>query len=573
MYTAQGEKISDRIPSSNFAIWWDGDLSRELLDHDWQGDPLRVGIPKIDKWDYENNQLIEIERFEGTYSNNDTKGNPVLQADLLGDWREEVIFRTEDSSALRLYTTTDVTEHRIYTLMHDPIYRLGVAWQNTGYNQPPHTGFFLGTGMETPEQPHIYTLSHNDPIIGAPEQPVDPSSSAGAGASSGQRPAVVVGNGTIKQTAVVNANGKAQADIAAADFTKAAESSASHEVRIDAATNQAAKSVYVSLPAQAVKKAAEQLIDRVVIRLGSATITLDKEWIRSNLSESALKIELSITEVDAASLSAEVREKLGGRQAYDITLMIDGKNPASFAGGVKAELDYIPKAGERANGIVVYYLDDNGGLQIVKNGVYEPSTGKAVFKPEHFSKYAVAYVNISFHDIGHIGWAVDSIESLAARGIVDGVGNDAFKPNQTVTRAQFLKMLMYAFDLADANAESTLSDVKEGSWYYSSVAAAERLGIVQGKADGSFGVNDEITRQDMAVMAYRAAQQLQIKLQGTGEAVDFTDKSAIGSYALEAVEAMQSGGVIQGIGEGRFAPQGHATRAQAAVIIDKLLRL
>ncbi|TDH75562.1 rhamnogalacturonan lyase, partial [Acinetobacter baumannii] len=83
----------------------------------------------------------------GAVSNNSTKATPALQADLLGDWREEAVWRTEDSSALRIYTTTIPTEHRLYTLMHDPVYRLGIAWQNVAYNQPPHTSFFLGDGM------------------------------------------------------------------------------------------------------------------------------------------------------------------------------------------------------------------------------------------------------------------------------------------------------------------------------------------------------------------------------------------------------------------------------------------
>lgn len=93
---------------------------------------------------------------EGVLSNNGTKGNPVLQANLFGDWREEVIWRTEESDALRIYTTTDITRHRLYTLMHDPVYRLGIAWQNTAYNQPPHTGYYLGTGMKKPPKPTIY---------------------------------------------------------------------------------------------------------------------------------------------------------------------------------------------------------------------------------------------------------------------------------------------------------------------------------------------------------------------------------------------------------------------------------
>ncbi len=153
LYAADGTKISSTAPGSiNFGIWWDGDLLRELLDHIWYG---TRGVGKIDKWDYQRGRLVNILTATGTESNNGTKGNPSLQADLFGDWREEVIWRTADSTALRIYTTTDLTEHKIYTLMHDPVYRLGVAWQNVAYNQPPHTSFFLGHGMEEPPVPKI----------------------------------------------------------------------------------------------------------------------------------------------------------------------------------------------------------------------------------------------------------------------------------------------------------------------------------------------------------------------------------------------------------------------------------
>nr|WP_280949465.1 family 16 glycoside hydrolase [Halalkalibacter urbisdiaboli] len=154
--SASGEVITDAMPSSiNYGIWWDGDLLRELLDHNW----VDWGIEAegtISKWDYENNETVNLLTAEGAFSNNSSKGNPTLQADILGDWREEVIWRVGDSDALRLYTTTDFTEHRIYTLMHDPIYRLSIAWQNSGYNQPPHTGFFLGHDMKEPPIPSIY---------------------------------------------------------------------------------------------------------------------------------------------------------------------------------------------------------------------------------------------------------------------------------------------------------------------------------------------------------------------------------------------------------------------------------
>lgn len=154
LHKATGEKLSENIPTSNFAIWWDGDLLRELADHRFD-EAKGTGVGTIDKWDYQNEKLVNLLTAEGTLSNNYTKGNPSLQADLFGDWREEIIWRTEDDSALRIYMTTDQTDHRIFTLMHDPQYRLAIAWQNVGYNQPPHPSFFIGEGMSKLAKPNI----------------------------------------------------------------------------------------------------------------------------------------------------------------------------------------------------------------------------------------------------------------------------------------------------------------------------------------------------------------------------------------------------------------------------------
>ena len=96
-----------------------------------------------------------LQRAAACASNNGTKSTPTLTADLLGDWREEIIWRESNSSALRLYTTTDVTTRRIYTLMHDPQYRVAVSWQNVAYNQPPHPSFHIGSGMAAPPRPNI----------------------------------------------------------------------------------------------------------------------------------------------------------------------------------------------------------------------------------------------------------------------------------------------------------------------------------------------------------------------------------------------------------------------------------
>jgi rhamnogalacturonan endolyase len=146
LYSMKGEKIGENPTSANFLIWWDGDLSRELLDGN-----------HIDKY-----KVGRIFTAEGCTSNNGTKSTPALSADLFGDWREEVIFRTTDNKNLRIYTTVVPTKQRIRTLMHDPQYRLAVATQNVAYNQPPNTSFFLGTGMKKAQKSNIIILTHNN---------------------------------------------------------------------------------------------------------------------------------------------------------------------------------------------------------------------------------------------------------------------------------------------------------------------------------------------------------------------------------------------------------------------------
>jgi hypothetical protein len=134
LWDVAGNALGSAPASCNFLVWRDADPLRELLD----------GIA-IDK-----HGAGRILSADGCSANNGTKATPALSADLFGDWREEIIWRTSDNRALRVYTTTIPTERRLPTLMHDAQYRVAVAWQNVGYNQPPHPSFFLGSDMTEP---------------------------------------------------------------------------------------------------------------------------------------------------------------------------------------------------------------------------------------------------------------------------------------------------------------------------------------------------------------------------------------------------------------------------------------
>ena len=139
LLSVRGEVIGRAPRSTNMAIWWDGDLLRELLD----------GV-RIDKWDpiAAEQKVLFDGRRHGVAANNGSKNNPCFAGDFLGDWREELVVRAADNQGIRVYVSTIPTRYRQVTLLQDRQYRIGLAWQNVGYNQPPHPSFYLGTASK-----------------------------------------------------------------------------------------------------------------------------------------------------------------------------------------------------------------------------------------------------------------------------------------------------------------------------------------------------------------------------------------------------------------------------------------
>jgi rhamnogalacturonan endolyase len=165
IYAADGTRIQDKVSNmfQNFGIWWDGDPLRELLDgttiSDWR-------ISLTTNTGARSNYVFAPAGLSG---NNGTKNTPCLTADLYGDWREEVVWRTSDNTALQIWSTTIASQIRLPTLMHDTQYRTAVAWQNVGYNQPPHTGYFIGQDMAIPAPPNVYAVkAAAAPVVSRP---------------------------------------------------------------------------------------------------------------------------------------------------------------------------------------------------------------------------------------------------------------------------------------------------------------------------------------------------------------------------------------------------------------------
>ena len=177
---------------------------------------------------------------------------------------------------------------------------------------------------------------------------------------------------------------------------------------------------------------------------------------------------------------------------------------------------------------------------------------------------------VSFGDIESVVWAKPAILYLAEQGVLAGRGEGVFAPNDTVTREEFVKMIVAAFSVKTDGAACDFEDVSAGRWSYPYIGTATELGLVYGVDETHFNPTGIITREDLAVILHRAynlaGKEAEISV------VSFADAHDISGYAMDAVAALTGVGVINGMGDGTFAPKGTVTRAQAAKAIYELLQ-
>ncbi len=178
-------------------------------------------------------------------------------------------------------------------------------------------------------------------------------------------------------------------------------------------------------------------------------------------------------------------------------------------------------------------------------------------------------INNYYNDISSAPWAIEAINYLSEKKVLAGKGNGIFAPNDNVTRAEFAKILVTAFGLTQ-KADINFADVSEDSWYAEFVKIAVGSGIAKGTSADTFGPEENITRQDMAVMLMNAAKLAKSMAVDNGN-VSFADEAEISDYAKSAVNTLTQAGIINGTGDGNFAPKAYATRAQAAKLVHALM--
>lgn len=175
-----------------------------------------------------------------------------------------------------------------------------------------------------------------------------------------------------------------------------------------------------------------------------------------------------------------------------------------------------------------------------------------------------------FDDLDSVPWAQEAIYNLAEQGIVAGVDSKSFEPNRQITREEFVKLITCAFHLPAGTADMTFSDCAPSDWFYPYISAAYSSGLINGISELEFGTGRNITRQDMAVICLKLLERNEKLPTVTGE-LSFTDRGSVSDYAKTAVQSLNMIGVISGYDDGRFGPQDSTTRAQAAVVLLRLM--
>lgn len=196
----------------------------------------------------------------------------------------------------------------------------------------------------------------------------------------------------------------------------------------------------------------------------------------------------------------------------------------------------------------------------------------AVETPAPIVPSAPAPETFAFDDLADFTWAQESIESLLAKGVISKSNDAKYRPADRITRAEFVKLVVCALYDASEAADGEFADVSKDEWCYSYIAIAAKHGLINGRQDGTFGKNDCITRQEMAAVIHRAILDLNLNLASGLSEYSYSDDADISHYAKDAVYALYHTGIMAGMEDGSFAPAENANRAQAACVIDRIMK-
>lgn len=354
----------------------------------------------------------------------------------------------------------------------------------------------------------------------------------------------------------------------------------------------------VKLPAAALEDIAKAAadgdndVDGLAIKMDSGTVEFDADALEAIADQaSGSTIELKLEKSNANGLNSSQKDAVKDMDIhghFDLTLN-GGKAITDFKGGrVSVKIPFTVPSGKEAANFVVIYVANDGSVEEMRTNC---SGGYISFTTDHFSKYVIAYKAPEpvepveetpvaadcdggsscpahkFTDVNTSLWYHKAVDYAINNSLMSGVGENTFSPNANLSRAMLAQILYNLAGRPAAAGASDFNDVAEGMWYTNAIAWAAENGVVSGLGNGKFGPNDNITREQLAVMLYRYAGS-----PAAGGSLDgFADAGKVSGYAQNGLVWATSNGVMSGKGGGMLDPQGLATRAEVAQMLYNYL--
>lgn len=274
---------------------------------------------------------------------------------------------------------------------------------------------------------------------------------------------------------------------------------------------------------------------------------------------------VSITKYNSVDLPENINDSIDAESVYQI-LISDESNI------IKEISDAYILFYAASDSDIICYLSDEDNASAKTHLVNTNYDGMVISFPLNdirmfFIDESEDAFSVIFADVPKSHWAYKYIEGLAKCKIISGADGEMFAPDANITREQFVTMLAKAINIEDENAECSFDDVHKEDWYYPYVASANACGIVHGTSETEFGSGESISRQDMAVMTWRAIEYAKADMKHYNMMPNFKDAGSIAGYAVESAAQMQYAGIIEGTDDGCFNPYVSATRAEAAKVI------
>lgn len=355
----------------------------------------------------------------------------------------------------------------------------------------------------------------------------------------------------------------------------AAESGTAPVVEIALDIIARADGMKVTLPTAAIETLSENENAVLAITSDVGDITLDSAALAAVAEQASASVSVSIKPVDVSKLNERQKEAVGDAPVYDISITSGNVAISDLDGGqATVSVPYELADGQDADGIVVYYLDDEGNIHKCET-TYDLATKTVSFVTTHFSKYVVGYDAIAawvnpFSDVTKSDWFFEDAAYANLAGLMKGTSDTTFAPHGATTRGMIVEILYRLENKPAITGTCPFDDVASGKYYENAVTWAAANKIVDGYGDAKFGPEDPITREQIAAILYRYEQYNGGGFTGAWVfPLNFPDADKVSDWAYEAMCWCTMNGIINGNSDGTLAPQGNAERCQVAAILHR----